>query len=93
MGYVVSRDDGWRMPGWLWERGLLPLLKAPVRRRTRAHPQSRSTRSTARRCTPISRSSRHWIPGAAQYPAAMTQPYRARRHTGGDKQGDKTRPS
>ena len=25
MGYVVSRDGGWRMPGWLWER-IEPLL-------------------------------------------------------------------
>ncbi len=25
MGYMVSRDDGWRMPGWLWER-IEPLL-------------------------------------------------------------------
>src|SRR5665213_2566518 len=26
MGYLVSRDDGWRVPDWLWERivGLLP---------------------------------------------------------------------
>jgi hypothetical protein len=26
MGYMVSRDDGWRMPDWLWERieSLLP---------------------------------------------------------------------
>jgi len=26
MGYLVSRDDGWRLPDWLWERivGLLP---------------------------------------------------------------------
>ena len=28
MGYMVSRDDGWRMPGWLWER-VEPLLPAP----------------------------------------------------------------
>ena len=25
MGYLVSRDDGWRMPDWLWER-IEPLL-------------------------------------------------------------------
>src|SRR5215467_1687332 len=25
---LVSSDDGWRMPGWLWER-LEPLLPAP----------------------------------------------------------------
>ena len=25
MGYLVSRDDGWRMPDWLWER-IAPLL-------------------------------------------------------------------
>jgi hypothetical protein len=25
MGYMVSRDDGWRMPDWLWER-IEPLL-------------------------------------------------------------------
>ena len=28
MGYMVSRDDGWRMPDWLWER-VQPLLPAP----------------------------------------------------------------
>jgi len=22
MGYMVSRDDGWRMPDWLWRRSL-----------------------------------------------------------------------
>src|SRR5258708_25384572 len=27
MGYMVSRDDGWRMPDWLWER-MEPLLPA-----------------------------------------------------------------
>jgi Putative transposase of IS4/5 family (DUF4096) len=27
MGYMVSRDDGWRMPDWLWER-IEPLLPA-----------------------------------------------------------------
>ena len=28
MGYLVSRDDGWRLPDWLWDRieALLPLL-------------------------------------------------------------------
>ena len=25
MGYMVSRDDGWRMPDWLWGR-VGPLL-------------------------------------------------------------------
>jgi len=25
VGYMVSRDDGWRMPDWLWER-IAPLL-------------------------------------------------------------------
>src|SRR5947207_9237146 len=25
MGYMISRDDGWRMPDWLWER-IVPLL-------------------------------------------------------------------
>lgn len=25
MGYMISRDDGWRMPDWLWER-IEPLL-------------------------------------------------------------------
>ena len=29
MGYLVSRDDGWRMPDWLWER-VEPLLPAPA---------------------------------------------------------------
>ena len=29
MGYMVSRDDGWRMPDWLWER-IEPLLPAPA---------------------------------------------------------------
>src|ERR1019366_1592666 len=28
MGYMVSRDDGWRMPDWLWER-IEPLLPEP----------------------------------------------------------------
>ena len=28
MGYLVSRDDGWRMPDWLWER-IEPLLPPP----------------------------------------------------------------
>ena len=28
MGYMVCRDDGWRMPDWLWER-IVPLLPAP----------------------------------------------------------------
>jgi transposase len=28
MGYMVSRDDGWRMPDWLWQR-IEPLLPAP----------------------------------------------------------------
>jgi putative transposase len=28
MGYMVSRDDGWRLPDWLWER-IEPLLPAP----------------------------------------------------------------
>ena len=28
MGYMVSRDDGWRMPDWLWER-MAPLLPDP----------------------------------------------------------------
>ena len=28
MGYMVSKDDGWRMPDWLWER-VEPLLPAP----------------------------------------------------------------
>ena len=28
MGYMVSRDDGWRMPDWLWER-IEPLLPSP----------------------------------------------------------------
>src|SRR5665213_1523872 len=28
MGYMVSRDDGWRMPDWLWEQ-VEPLLPAP----------------------------------------------------------------
>jgi len=28
MGYMVSRDDGWRMPDWLWER-VEPLLPEP----------------------------------------------------------------
>ena len=28
MGYMVSRDDGWRMPDWLWER-IEPLLPPP----------------------------------------------------------------
>lgn len=28
MGYMVSRDDGWRMPDWLWER-VEPLLPPP----------------------------------------------------------------
>jgi transposase len=27
MGYMVSRDDGWRVPDWLWER-IEPLLPA-----------------------------------------------------------------
>src|SRR6476646_11452952 len=29
MGYMVSRDDGWRMPDWLWEK-IEPLLPAPA---------------------------------------------------------------
>lgn len=31
MGYMVSKDDGWRMPDWLWER-VEPLLPpgAPI---------------------------------------------------------------
>jgi len=29
MGYLVSRDDGWRMPDWLWEK-IEPLLPAPA---------------------------------------------------------------
>jgi hypothetical protein len=28
MGFMVSRDDGWRMPDWLWEH-VEPLLPAP----------------------------------------------------------------
>jgi transposase len=28
MGYMISRDDGWRMPDWLWEK-IEPLLPAP----------------------------------------------------------------
>jgi putative transposase len=28
MGYMVSRDDGWRLPDWLWER-MVPLLPGP----------------------------------------------------------------
>ena len=28
MGYLVSKDDGWRMPDWLWEL-IVPLLPAP----------------------------------------------------------------
>jgi len=28
MGYMVSRDDGWRMPDWLWEQ-IEPLLPPP----------------------------------------------------------------
>jgi len=32
MGYMVSRDDGWRIPDWLWEK-VEPLLPAP-----RFHP-------------------------------------------------------
>ena len=28
MGYMVSKDDGWRMPNWLWER-VRPLLPDP----------------------------------------------------------------
>jgi len=28
MGYMVSEDDGWRMPDWLWER-IEPLLPGP----------------------------------------------------------------
>ena len=28
MGYMVSKDDGWRMPDWLWER-VQPLLPEP----------------------------------------------------------------
>ena len=28
MGYMVSKDDGWRMPDWLWER-VAPLLPDP----------------------------------------------------------------
>jgi putative transposase len=28
MGYMVSKDDGWRMPDWLWER-VEPLLPGP----------------------------------------------------------------
>jgi transposase len=27
MGYMVSSDDGWRIPDWLWER-IEPLLPA-----------------------------------------------------------------
>jgi transposase len=27
MGYMISRDDGWRMPDWLWEK-IEPLLPA-----------------------------------------------------------------
>ncbi len=27
MGYMISRDDGWRMPDWLWEK-VEPLLPA-----------------------------------------------------------------
>ena len=27
MGYMISSDDGWRMPEWLWER-MAPLLPA-----------------------------------------------------------------
>ncbi len=27
MGYMVSRDDGWRLPDWLWER-IVVLLPA-----------------------------------------------------------------
>jgi putative transposase len=29
MGYMVSRDDGWRIPDWLWERVELLLPEAP----------------------------------------------------------------
>ena len=29
MGYLISRDDGWRMPDWLWVR-IEPLLPAPA---------------------------------------------------------------
>jgi len=28
VGYMISRDDGWRMPDWLWQR-IEPLLPAP----------------------------------------------------------------
>ena len=28
MGYMVSRDDGWQMPNWLWEQ-IEPLLPPP----------------------------------------------------------------
>jgi len=29
MGYMVSRDDGWRLPDWLWERIVLLLPARP----------------------------------------------------------------
>jgi hypothetical protein len=28
MGCMISKDDGWRMPDWLWER-VAPLLPEP----------------------------------------------------------------
>ncbi len=29
MGYMVSRDDGWRLPDWLWERIVVLLPAGP----------------------------------------------------------------
>ncbi|HCO03541.1 MAG TPA: IS5 family transposase, partial [Actinobacteria bacterium] len=36
MGYLVSRDDGWRMPDWLWGR-VEPLLPGPPFHRLGCH--------------------------------------------------------
>ena len=59
MGYMVSRDDGWRMPDWLWEQ-IEPLLPAPPPHPLGCHRPRVPNRSAMNAILLILRTGMHW---------------------------------
>jgi putative transposase len=59
MGYLISRDDGWRMPDWLWKR-VEPLLPAAPFHPLGCHRPRVSDRSAMEAILMVLRTGMQW---------------------------------